>query len=225
MHLAASSGRSHGVKAALRTFSAGCGHSGHHDEPGELAERQKKIAYHYSEILKLLGEDVDRDGLVKTPMRAAKAMTFLTKGYRQELTEITNKAVFEEQHNEIVIVRNIEFFSMCEHHLLPFRGKVSVGYIPDGNVLGLSKTARIVELFSRRLQVQERLTREVAEAIEGTLKTRAVGVLCEAEHMCMSMRGVRCQHATTITTVMRGKFETDPSMRKEFLDMVGRGRH
>ena len=145
----------------------------------------KRLASHYTEILELLGEDPHREGLRRTPVRAAKAMQFFSKGYRETLDSVVNNAVFSEQHNEIVLVKNIDFHSLCEHHLVPFRGRVHIGYLPRDDVVGLSKLARIVEMYCRRLQVQERLTQQIADAVQTALNAQGVGVIIEAEHMCM----------------------------------------
>ncbi len=182
----------------------------------------EQIAYHYREILKLIGEDPDREGLLKTPLRAAKAMIDITAGYRQNPLEIAQKAVFEHAGSRIVIVKDIEFYSMCEHHILPFFGRVSVGYLPKGKMLGLSKLARVVDSFARRLQVQERLTAEVCSLISEALPNEGVIVVCTAQHLCMKMRGVEKQDSSTTTMEYTGKFKDDPSLREEFLRLIGR---
>jgi GTP cyclohydrolase I len=160
----------------------------------------------YTAILGQLGEDVTREGLVDTPKRAAKAMQFLCKGYQQTLEEVTNGALFSSDNSEMVLVKNIELYSLCEHHILPFIGKAHVAYMPNGKVLGLSKVARIVDMFARRLQIQENLTREIAEAIESITDAAGVAVVIEAQHMCMMMRGVEKQNSTMVTSVMLGQF-------------------
>ena len=174
----------------------------------------------FTKIIKNLGEDPSRQGLVKTPLRAAKAMEFLTSGYHQSIDEILNGAIFDEDFDEMVIVREIEFYSLCEHHILPFWGKCHVGYLPRNRIIGLSKIPRIVDMFSRRLQVQERLTREIAEALETALDPRGVAVVIEAQHLCMMARGVEKQAPKMATNVMRGAFREDSSTRAEFLRCV-----
>jgi GTP cyclohydrolase I len=170
--------------------------------------------------LALLGEDPDREGLVRTPERVAKAMQFLTAGYDMTVEDVVGSALFEEKHENMVMVRDIELYSLCEHHMLPFFGKAHVAYIPNARIVGLSKLPRIVEMFARRLQVQERLTEQVAKAIEDVLEPRGVGVVIEAYHMCMMMRGVEKQNSRTITSALRGVFRDDGKTRDEFLRLA-----
>lgn len=185
-------------------------------------EKERIIAEAYSNILSCLGEDVNREGLVKTPKRAAKAILFLTKGYNTSLDEIVNEAVFQEDINEMVVVRDIHLNSICEHHLLPFTGKVHVGYIPNGSVVGLSKIARIVDMFARRLQVQERLTKQIAEAMMNVVNPKGVAVVIEASHSCMSMRGVQKEDSITTTSSVQGVFKVDHRTRTEFFSHLNR---
>lgn len=179
-----------------------------------------EIASHYREILRLIGEDPEREGLLKTPERAAKALVDITQGYRQNPIEIARKAIFEHGGSKIVIVKDIEFYSMCEHHILPFFGKVTIGYIPKGKMIGLSKLARIVESFARRLQVQERLTAQVCALLAEAMPTDGVIVACNAEHLCMKMRGVEKQDSSTTTLDYCGRFETEPALRDEFMRLL-----
>jgi GTP cyclohydrolase I len=174
----------------------------------------------FKEILVSIGEDPSREGLVKTPERAATAMEFLTQGYQQDFNEMINGAIFESTMNEMVIVKNIEMYSLCEHHLLPFLGQCHVGYLPNGKILGLSKIARIVDYYARRLQVQERLTNEIAECIESVTGARGVGVVIEAKHLCMMMRGVGKQNSSMSSSVMLGEMRSNPATRAEFIQLI-----
>lgn len=174
----------------------------------------------YASIIEQLGEDIGRDGLRDTPARAAKAMRFLTRGYNQSLDEVVNGALFPSDNSEMVLVRDIELYSMCEHHLLPFIGKAHVAYIPQGKVVGLSKIARIVDMYARRLQIQENMTKEIAEAIQQVTEAAGVGVVIEAQHMCMMMRGVEKQNAMMKTSMMLGSFRENPATRTEFLSLI-----
>ena len=174
----------------------------------------------FTNLLENLGEDPKRQGLVRTPSRAAKAMQFLTSGYQQDIDKILNKAIFDENYDEMVIVKDIEFYSLCEHHILPFWGRCHVGYLPRNRIIGLSKIPRIVDMFSRRLQVQERLTREIAEALETALDPRGVAVVIEGQHLCMMARGVQKQAPRMTTNVMLGTFREDSSTRAEFLRCI-----
>jgi len=175
----------------------------------------------YKNIITDLGEDISRDGLKKTPERAAKAMQFLTQGYHQDPVEILKSAMFKESYNEMVIVKDIELYSLCEHHILPFFGKAHIAYIPNGHIVGLSKLPRIVDVFARRLQVQERLTEQILDCINDTLKPQGVAVVIEAAHMCMMMRGVQKQNSVTTTSGFRGQFEKIET-RNEFLKLIGK---
>ena len=174
----------------------------------------------FLQILEQLGEDPERDGLADTPKRAASAMQFLTRGYGEELSEIVNNALFESDTSEMIIVQDIELYSMCEHHLLPFIGKCHVAYLPTGKVLGLSKVARIVDMYARRLQIQENLTKQIAEAIQSVTNAAGVGIIIEAQHMCMMMRGVEKQNSMMKTSMMLGQFQGDQSTRMEFLSLL-----
>ena len=176
----------------------------------------------YANILTAVGEDLDRPGLKDTPMRAAKAFSYLTSGYSKTLEEVTNNAVFPSDNEEMVLVKNIEFYSLCEHHLLPFHGRVHIAYLPSGNVLGLSKFARITEMFARRLQIQEQLTKQIADAIQQVTGAAGVGVVLEAQHFCMMMRGVQKQHSSTVTSMMLGEFRENSRTRQEFLQLIRR---
>ncbi|MBV0931937.1 GTP cyclohydrolase I FolE [Marinobacterium weihaiense] len=174
----------------------------------------------YAQIIEQLGEDLNREGLKDTPKRAAKAMNYLTRGYNQSLEEVVNNALFPSDNSEMVVVQNIELYSLCEHHLLPFIGKAHVAYIPNGKVLGLSKLARIVDMYARRLQIQENMTQEIAEAIQSVTGAAGVAVVIEAQHMCMMMRGVEKQNASMKTSMMLGTFRNNPATRAEFMSLL-----
>lgn len=178
-----------------------------------------EMASHYRDILDLIGENPEREGLLKTPMRVAKAMQILTRGYTQDPHKVLTDALFEEKYDQMVIVKDIDFFSMCEHHLLPFYGKAHVAYIPDGHITGLSKVARVVDIFSHRLQVQERLTQQIKDCINDTLKPQGVMVVLEAKHMCMQMRGVEKQNSITTTSAYSGVFDS-AKVREEFMSLL-----
>ncbi|MGO8671696.1 MAG: GTP cyclohydrolase I FolE [Capsulimonadaceae bacterium] len=181
---------------------------------------QERIEDALRDVLSFVGEDPNREGLLKTPHRVAESMKFLTRGYDQDVKTLLNGAVFHEEYDEMVLVKDIEFYSLCEHHLLPFFGKVHVAYLPKGHIVGLSKIPRLVDMFARRLQVQERLTREIADAIEGALAPRGVAVVVEGAHMCMMMRGVQKKEATMITSHVTGDFRTDRRTRQEFMALI-----
>ena len=191
--------------------------------PAKLDE--ESIACMMNKILLKIGEDPSREGLVRTPLRAEKALRFLTSGYQMDVESIVNGALFNEQCDEMVVVKDIEFYSMCEHHLLPFFGTMHVAYLPKGKVIGLSKIPRIVDMFARRLQLQERLTHEVAETLQEVLQPKGVGVICEARHFCMMMRGVEKQHSGTVTSAMLGAFRDRKETRDEFLSLVSHKNH
>jgi len=186
----------------------------------KMPQKQPAIASHVRDMLGLLGEDPTREGLVRTPVRYENALRFITSGYHKNLSDIVNDAIFHVNCDEMVVIRDIEFFSTCEHHLLPFFGKMHVAYLPKDKVIGLSKIPRIVDMFARRLQLQERLTQQVAEAIEEVISPRGVGVLCEARHFCMMMRGVEKQESSTVTSTMLGSFRNRKATRDEFLSLV-----
>jgi GTP cyclohydrolase I len=190
------------------------------DEGIDNAEGTDQYATLVQEQLALIGEDPSREGLLRTPERVAKAMTFLTRGYRLSVEEVVGAGIFEEEHRNMVMVRDIELYSLCEHHMLPFFGRAHVAYIPDGRIVGLSKLPRIVDIFARRLQVQERLTEQIAEAIDDVLSPLGVGVVVEAYHLCMMMRGVEKQNSRTITSALRGVFRDDSRTREEFLSLA-----
>lgn len=183
-------------------------------------EKIEELMVHYREILRLLGEDPDREGLIKTPERVAKAMSFITKGYAQDPIAILRSAMFKEEYQQMVLVKDIELFSVCEHHMLPFIGKAHVAYIPNGHITGLSKIARVVECFARRLQVQERLTVQIRDSIQQALNPLGVAVVIEASHTCMQMRGVEKQRSVTTTSAFTGVFLSDPRTRDEFMQLI-----
>jgi GTP cyclohydrolase I len=185
----------------------------------EFREGLDQLASHYKSILELLGEDTEREGLQKTPLRVAKAMQILTRGYEQDANKVLTDALFEEKYNQMVIVKDIDFFSLCEHHMLPFYGKVHVAYIPNGYITGLSKIARVVDIYSHRLQVQERLTQQIKDCIQQTLRPLGVMVVIEAKHMCMQMRGVEKQNAITTTSDFSGAFN-QAKTREEFMNLL-----
>ena len=184
-------------------------------------KKYDKIADLTNKLLEEIGEDPKREGLIKTPLRVAKAWKFFSNGYKQNLDDIINNAIFNEDSKDMVVVRDVEFFSLCEHHLLPFFGKAHVAYIPDGKVIGLSKIPRIIDMFSRRLQVQERLTRQVSETVKDVLEPVGVAVIMEGQHMCMQMRGVEKQSSLATTSSMLGKFRESDRTRAEFLSIIG----
>jgi GTP cyclohydrolase IA len=187
--------------------------------PGKV-EEEESLAPLFRQVLARLGEDPDRDGLVRTPERVNKALRFLTSGYQTDIHQIVNGALFDVNYDEMVVVKDIEFFSMCEHHMLPFYGKVHVAYIPRSKVIGLSKLPRIVDMFARRLQIQERMTQEIAQSIQEIVDPLGVGVICEARHFCMMMRGVEKQHSGAMTSAMVGAFRERKKTRDEFLALV-----
>ncbi len=182
----------------------------------------ESLTQDYANILQTLGEDLSRDGLQDTPKRAAKAMQFLTQGYQQSLDDVVNGAIFDSDNDEMVVVQGIEFYSLCEHHMLPFIGKAHIAYLPQGKVLGLSKFARIVDMFARRLQIQEGLTKQVAQAVQEVTGAAGVGVVMEAKHMCMMMRGVQKQNSWMTTSVMLGAMRNNQATRHEFLTLIQR---
>ncbi len=185
-------------------------------------ETTEKLSYHYKEILELLGEDSSREGLLDTPKRVAKAAQFMTQGYHMDAKKLIQSAVFTEDYKQMVIVKDIELYSMCEHHMIPFIGKAHVAYIPNGKIMGLSKIARVVEVFARRLQVQERLTMQIKEAIDEALSPLGVAVVIEAKHLCMAMRGVEKQSSVTTTSDFTGAFLNNSKTREEFLLLIGK---
>ncbi len=223
------------IKAPFEAPSAAPVEAAGAEDPGETAAAQARraaavplakasLAEMYAEILTRLGEDPARDGLVNTPKRMEKSLGFLTRGYAQTVDEAIHGALFDVDYDEMVIVKDIEFYSLCEHHLLPFFGRAHVAYIPQGKVIGLSKIPRIVDVFARRLQVQERLTREVAEAVENAIRPQGVAVILEAQHLCMMMRGVEKQSSRTVTSAMLGVFKSQMQTRNEFLSLVASRR-
>lgn len=190
-----------------------------------MSDTEKKtttdaLTHHYHEVITLLGEDVEREGLVDTPKRAAKAMQFLTHGYGLSLEDVVNGAVFSSESDEMVLIKDIELYSLCEHHILPFIGRCHIAYLPNGKVLGLSKFARIVDMYARRLQIQEELTLQIAQAVEEVTEAKGVAVVIEARHMCMMMRGVQKQNSSMTTSVMRGGFRENHRTRQEFLSLI-----
>ena len=191
------------------------------ETPKELSPSEKKVAENVYSILENIGEDPSRQGLLKTPERVAKAYTFITQGYEQDARKILRSAMFDEDYSEMVLVKDIELYSLCEHHMLPFFGKAHIAYIPNGNIVGLSKLPRIVDVFARRLQVQERLTIEIRDAIQETLDPAGVAVVIEAQHLCMQMRGVSKQNSVTTTSAFSGAFMDDIKTRKEFISLIG----
>jgi len=193
---------------------------GYNREDSYDTEKVEAIAAHYTDVLKQLGEDPNREGLEKTPTRVAKALQFLTHGYDLDPKAILRKAMFAEEYSQMVVVKGIEVYSMCEHHMLPFFGKAHVAYIPDGHIVGLSKIPRVVDVFARRLQVQERLTNEIRDCIQETLNPKGVAVVIEAQHMCMQMRGVQKQDSVTTTSAFTGCFLEDSRTRKEFMQLI-----
>ena len=187
---------------------------------------QAVLEDHYRDVLRFVGEDPGREGLLRTPHRVAESLKYMTSGYTQDVEQLLNGAIFTEEYDDMVVVKDIEFYSLCEHHLLPFFGKAHVAYIPNGRIVGLSKIPRLVDMYARRLQVQERLTTEIAEALERALQPRGVGVVLEAAHMCMRMRGVQKQDSSMITSHVMGSFRTDRATRQEFMALVkGNGKH
>ena len=188
-------------------------------------ENLENLAFHYKAILGGLGENPEREGLLKTPMRVAKAMDFLTHGYRQDPKAILESALFHEDYKQIVVVKDIEIYSMCEHHLLPFFGKAHIGYIPNGTIVGLSKIPRVVECFARRLQLQERLTSQIKDCLQEVLNPLGVAVVIEAQHLCMSMRGIQKQNSVTTTSEFTGAFLKNENTRQEFMHLIGADLH
>ena len=192
------------------------------DAAPRVDPRRDALVENVDGILRLLGEDPEREGLLRTPHRVADSLRFLTSGYEQSLDELIDGAVFAEEYEEMVLVKDIELYSLCEHHMLPFFGKAHVAYLPNGRILGLSKVARVVDAFARRLQVQERLTTQIAEAVDGCLRPHGVAVVIEAAHLCMMMRGIQKQNSQTLTSCMLGSFRDDEKSRAEFLELIRR---
>jgi GTP cyclohydrolase I len=188
----------------------------------EVPEASPELVENVHEMLRLLGQDPSRDGLVKTPSRVARSWAFLTSGYYIDPRDVVGDALFEAEYDEMVVVRDVEVYSLCEHHLLPFFGRVHIAYLPSEKIVGLSKLARLAEVYARRLQVQERLTTEIATAINDILEPRGVGVVMEAQHLCMMMRGVEKQESSAVTSCMLGRFRTDARTRQEFLSLIGK---
>ena len=212
-------------QANAATGTAGCRSNGAPTSPLALAaqtcpDSSGELEWLVSRLLELIGEDPDRAGLARTPARVAAALTWLTRGYQQSAQGVIGSGVFDASHENMVLVRDVEVYSMCEHHMLPFFGRVHVAYVPDGRIVGLSKIPRIIDVFARRLQVQERLTDQIADAIMEALEPRGVGVVIEAQHLCMMMRGVERQNSRTITSALRGSFRDCPMTRQEFLRLV-----
>jgi GTP cyclohydrolase I len=219
------------LEAVVKNGKAGNGNGSAHSalthddaatmpDAGALTLEDASVQAIYAELLKRIGEDPTRNGLQETPKRMEKSMAFLTQGYQQSVASVLHGALFDVDYDEMVIVRDIEFYSLCEHHLLPFFGKAHIAYVPQGKVVGLSKLPRIVDVFARRLQVQERLTQQIAEAIEDAIQPQGVGVVIEAQHLCMMMRGVEKQSSLTVTSSLRGVFKTQLQTRSEFLSLV-----
>jgi GTP cyclohydrolase I len=212
------------VKSGTAKNGNGNGHAAVSRERSAVTLEDAGVQEIYAELLKRIGEDPARDGLQQTPKRMEKSMAFLTKGYQETVASVLHGALFDVDYDEMVIVRDIEFYSLCEHHLLPFFGKAHIAYVPQGKVVGLSKLPRIVDVFARRLQVQERLTQQIAEAIEEAIAPQGVGVVIEAQHLCMMMRGVEKQSSLTVTSSLRGVFKTQLQTRSEFLSLVNGGK-
>lgn len=213
------------TNSALETRDIYSAHEGEAQSP-EIEPGEESYDEHFenlvAQMITRLGEDPDRDGLKRTPLRVAKAMDFLTSGYTTDLDKVLNGAVFEDDGQEMVLVKDIEFYSLCEHHMLPFYGQIHIAYIPNGKIIGLSKLARVADVFARRLQVQERLTNQIADALVGILEPKGVAVVAEAAHFCMMMRGVQKQNSTTLTSAMRGVFKTEATQRDHFMRMIGK---